>query len=194
VPSVLLTGAAGHIGSHTWLALTEAGFSVIGVDDFSNSSPAVLGRLDAIFERHRIDAAMHFAAYKSVDESSREPLAYYANNLGGLVAVCEAMRRHGTGRIVFSSSATVYGQADELPVREDTKLAPTNPYGQTKLMPEQVLHDLGVASAGWQSACLRYFNPVGAHPRGQIGEQPQGRPNNLMACMWHRSPWAGADM
>ena len=201
MPTVLLTGAAGYIGSHTWLALAAAGYTVVGVDDFSNSSPEVLERLQrllghapafervnvcdsaamqTVFERHRIDATVHFAAAKAVGESVQQPLRYYANNLGGLISVCEAMRRHGASRLVFSSSATVYGQPERLPIDEDAPLVATNPYGQTKLMAEQILRDLGTADAGWQTACLRYFNPGGAHESGSIGEDPRGVPNNLM--------------
>ena len=200
-PTVLLTGATGYIGSHTWLALSAAGFRVVGVDDFSNSSPAVLDRLELllgrppVFERatvcdasamvsllarHKIDATVHFAASKAVGESTAKPLAYYANNLGGLISVCDAMRQHGVRRFVFSSSATVYGTPERLPINEDARLMATNPYGQTKLMAEQILRDLGAAEPGWQTACLRYFNPVGAHESGQIGEDPRGVPNNLM--------------
>lgn len=200
-PTILLTGATGYIGSHTWLALADAGYAVLGVDDFSNSSPKVLDRLTqllgspplferldvcdptavaGLFARHRIDAAVHFAAAKAVGESVRDPLRYYANNLGGLWTVCAAMQRHGAKRFVFSSSATVYGQPERLPIAEDAPLAATNPYGHTKLMAEQMLGDLGVADPAWQSACLRYFNPVGAHESGLIGEDPRGTPNNLM--------------
>jgi UDP-glucose 4-epimerase len=200
-PTVLLTGATGYIASHTWLALQAAGFDVVGVDDFSNSSPEVLNRLrelsgqapvferanvcdpaalQGIFARHRIDAAVHFAAFKAVGESTTLPLAYYANNLGGLLSVCQTMLQHQVKRFVFSSSATVYGQPEKLPLREDAALSATNPYGQTKLMGEQMLRDLGAADAGWQTACLRYFNPVGAHASGRIGEDPRGVPNNLM--------------
>jgi UDP-glucose 4-epimerase len=200
-PLVLLTGAAGYIGSHTWLALSQAGFRVIGVDDFSNSSPRVLERLGQLlgeapmferldvcdgaalallFERHRIDACVHFAAAKAVGESVADPLRYYANNLGGLLAVCQATRHAGATRFVFSSSATVYGEPARVPIPEDTPLAATNPYGHTKAMAEQILVDLGRADAQWQTACLRYFNPVGAHDSGQIGEDPRGTPNNLM--------------
>jgi UDP-glucose 4-epimerase len=199
--SVLLTGATGYIASHTWLALQEAGYRVIGVDNFANSSPVVLDRLtelgsapveferadvcdaaamDEIFSRYRPAAVVHFAAYKAVGESVSQPLAYYRNNLGGLVNTCEAMKRHGCMRIVFSSSATVYGAPDKLPLREDAPTAATNPYGATKLMGEQILRDLGVADFAWQTACLRYFNPVGAHESGRIGEDPRGTPNNLM--------------
>ncbi len=199
--TVLLTGATGYIGSHTWLALLEAGYGVVGVDDFSNSSPEVLNRLRAlsgrepVFERasvcdvaamedilgrHRVDAAVHFAAYKAVGESVAKPLAYYANNLGGLLTVCAALQRHGVRRFVFSSSATVYGDPARLPITEDAPLSATNPYGQTKLMGEQILRDLGVADPAWQTASLRYFNPVGAHESGRIGEDPRDTPNNLM--------------
>ncbi len=201
MPTILLTGAAGYIASHTWLALHAAGFEVVGVDDFSNSSPVVPERLrgltarpvvferanvcdaaamEGVFQRHRIDACVHFAALKAVGESTQQPLAYYGNNLGGLVTVCQTMRRHGVKRFVFSSSATVYGDPQRLPIREDAPLSATNPYGQTKLMGEQILRDLGAADAGWQTACLRYFNPVGAHESGRIGEDPRGTPNNLM--------------
>ena len=199
-PTVLLTGAAGYIGSHTWLALLAAGFQVVGVDDFRNSAPEVLNRLaelsgatprferadvcDAaamqrVFDTHRPDAVVHFAALKAVGESTALPLDYYSNNLGGLFTVCRAMRANGCHRMVFSSSATVYGVPETLPLTEDAPLSATNPYGQTKLMGEQVLRDLGVADAQWQSALLRYFNPVGAHDSGRIGEDPRGTPNNL---------------
>lgn len=199
--TILLTGAAGYIASHTWLALQAAGYRVVGVDNFANSSPKVLERLaelgpapieferadvcdaaamDEIFERYRPAAVVHFAAYKAVGESVAQPLAYYRNNLGGLVNTCEAMQRHGCSRIVFSSSATVYGAPETLPLREDAPTSATNPYGATKLMGEQILRDLGVADPTWQTACLRYFNPVGAHESGRIGEDPRGTPNNLM--------------
>jgi len=201
MPTILLTGATGYIASHTWLALQAAGFDVVGIDDFSNSSPEVLNRLrelsgrepvferasvtdatavEALFQRHRIDAAVHFAAFKAVGESTQQPLAYYANNIGGLLTVCRAMQRHGVKRFVFSSSATVYGDPESLPIAEGARLSATNPYGQTKLIGETILRDLGVADAAWQTACLRYFNPVGAHESGRIGEDPRGTPNNLM--------------
>ena len=199
--TVLLTGAAGYIASHTWLALQQAGYRVVGVDNFANSSPVVLERLaelasapieferadvcdaaslDDIFGRHKPAAVVHFAAFKAVGESVSQPLAYYRNNLGGLVNTCEVMKRHGCSRIVFSSSATVYGAPESLPLREDAPTSSTNPYGATKLMGEQILHDVGVADPAWQTACLRYFNPVGAHESGRIGEDPRGTPNNLM--------------
>ncbi|MCY4743547.1 UDP-glucose 4-epimerase GalE [Pelomonas sp. UHG3] len=199
--TVLLTGAAGYIASHTWLALQAAGYRVVGVDNFANSSPRVLERLaelapaaiefeqadvcdtaqmDAVFARHRPAAVVHFAAFKAVGESVSQPLAYYRNNIGGLVNTCEVMKRHGCMRIVFSSSATVYGSPDQLPLREDAPTSATNPYGATKLMGEQILRDLGAAEPAWQTASLRYFNPVGAHESGRIGEDPRGTPNNLM--------------
>ncbi len=201
MPTVLLTGATGYIASHTWLALQAAGYDVVGVDDFSNSSPEVLSRLRriggkmpvferanvgdeaamaGIFQRHHIDATVHFAAFKAVGESASQPLAYYANNLGGLLNTCRQMQLSGVKRFVFSSSATVYGDPRSLPLREDAPLSATNPYGQTKLMGEQMLRDLAASDSGWQNAILRYFNPVGAHESGLIGEDPRGTPNNLM--------------
>ena len=200
-PTILLTGATGYIASHTWLALQAAGFRVVGVDDFSNSSPEVLERLrrlsghapdferadvcdaaalERIFGTRRIDAVVHFAAFKAVGESVARPLAYYANNVGGLITVCGAMQRHACPRIVFSSSATVYGKPKTLPIREDAALCASNPYGSTKLVGESLLREIGAADAHWQTACLRYFNPVGAHESGLIGEDPRGTPNNLM--------------
>jgi UDP-glucose 4-epimerase len=199
--TVLLTGATGYIGSHTWLALLDAGHAVVGVDDFSNSSPEVLERIErltghppvferadvcdqpallGLFSRHSPDAVVHFAARKAVGESVARPLDYYANNLGGLFSVCQAMQQAGCWRMVFSSSATVYGLPDRLPISEDAALGATNPYGQTKLMGETVLRDLMASDKRWKVATLRYFNPVGAHPSGLIGEDPRGTPNNLM--------------
>jgi UDP-glucose 4-epimerase len=198
---ILLTGATGYIASHTWLELLAAGFEVVGLDDFSNSSPEVLNRiaqlsgrtpvfeqasvcdahaLDALFGRHRIDAVVHFAAFKAVGESTQQPLRYYANNIGGLLTLCASMRAHDVNRFVFSSSATVYGNPDALPIREDSATRATSPYGETKLMGETILRDLAAAEPGWQSGVLRYFNPVGAHESGRIGEDPRGVPNNLM--------------
>ena len=200
-PLILLTGATGFIASHTWLALLAAGFRVVGIDNFSNSSPEVLNRLkilsgstpefvqadvcepaalNAVFARERVDAVVHFAAFKSVGESTSKPLAYYANNIGGLVALCQAMDRHGSKTLVFSSSATVYGKPETLPIREDAALSVTNPYGATKLMGENILRDVMRADPQWAVALLRYFNPVGAHESGLIGEDPRGIPNNLM--------------
>ena len=200
-PRVLLTGAAGFIGSHTWLALLAAGFRVVGLDDFSNSAPEVLNRLktlsgsapefiradvrdapalDAVFGAERIDAVIHFAAFKAVGESTSKPLAYYANNLGGLLTLAQAMERHACKTLVFSSSATVYGRPERLPIIEDSPLSATNPYGATKLISEDMLRDVMRADPQWAMALLRYFNPVGAHESGLIGEDPRGTPNNLM--------------
>jgi UDP-glucose 4-epimerase len=204
--SVLLTGALGYIASHTWLALNEAGFDVVGIDDLRNSSALVSARLEALigrpvdfiqadildagaldrcFELGRtrqkpISAVIHFAALKAVGESTEKPLEYFQNNIGGLISVCQAMERHGATDLVFSSSATVYGQPERLPITEDSPLRATNPYGQTKLMGEELLRELERCSPRWKIAYLRYFNPVGAHPSGQIGEDPRGIPNNLM--------------
>jgi UDP-glucose 4-epimerase len=201
MPTVLLTGATGYIASHTWLSLLGAGFSVVGVDDFSNSAPEVLNRLrrlagaEPVFERldvrdgpavdrvlgeHAVDAVVHFAAYKAVGESTARPLDYYDNNVGGLVSLCQAMRRRGCSRLVFSSSATVYGEPQSLPLREDARLSAVNPYGETKLVGENLVRAMGAADPGWHAAILRYFNPVGAHESGLIGEDPRGTPNNLM--------------
>jgi UDP-glucose 4-epimerase len=201
MPKILLTGATGYIASHTWLALQDSGFDVVGVDNFSNSSPLVLQRLttlggrtpvfmeadvcdplamEAVFAQHTIDAVVHFAAFKAVGESTQAPLRYYRNNLGGLVNIASIMQTHGCTRLVFSSSATVYGQPDVLPILETAPLSATNPYGTTKLMGEQLLRELERCNPVWKIACLRYFNPVGAHPSGQIGEDPRGTPNNLM--------------
>ena len=203
--TVLLTGATGYIGSHTWLALQAAGYSVVGVDSLVNSSRQVLPRLeklsgqlpvfvegdvrdaavlDRCFEAGRqsggISAVIHFAALKAVGESTQRPLDYFENNLGGLLSVCQAMKRHGASDLVFSSSATVYGKPEVLPIKESSPLAATNPYGQTKLLGEELLRGLAQADPAWHIAFLRYFNPVGAHPSGLIGEDPRGVPNNLM--------------
>ena len=201
MPRILLTGATGYIASHTWLALQSAGFDVVGVDNFANSSPLVLQRLqrlggqvpvfvqadvcdkgaiEQVFDSHAIDAAVHFAAHKAVGESTQKPLEYYRNNLGGLINVAQVMQSRGVQRLVFSSSATVYGQPDRLPITEDSTLSATNPYGTTKLMGEELLRELERCTPGWAVACLRYFNPVGAHESGDIGEDPRGTPNNLM--------------
>ena len=200
-PTILLTGATGYIGSHTWLALLNDGYQVVGVDNFSNSSPEVLNRLsqlsgqdlnfvkldvrdgaalDGVFARHHIAAAVHFAAYKAVGESTQRPLDYYDNNIGGLLSLCQALTRHNCPRLVFSSSATVYGVPKELPLREEAALGTQSPYGATKLMSENILRDIVAANPQWAVAILRYFNPVGAHESGQLGEDPRGIPNNLM--------------
>jgi UDP-glucose 4-epimerase len=200
-PRILLTGAAGFIGSHTWLSLLAAGFHVVGLDDFSNSSPEVLGRLqtlsgvapefiradvcdaaamESVFAGDRFDAVVHFAAFKAVGESAAKPLAYYGNNIGGLLTLAQTMQRHGCKALVFSSSATVYGKPESLPIREDSPLTATNPYGATKLMGENILRDMMKADPAWSIALLRYFNPVGAHESGSIGEDPRDTPNNLL--------------
>jgi UDP-glucose 4-epimerase len=200
-PTVLLTGATGYIGSHTWLALQSAGYPVIGLDNFANSSPEVLRRLQqlsgqapqfermdvcdeaalhTLFARERIAAVVHFAAHKAVGESVAKPLEYYANNIGGLLSLCKVMRHHSCNLMVFSSSATVYGRPERLPLREDSPLSTTNPYGATKLMGENILRDIELSDPRWRNALLRYFNPVGAHESGLLGEDPSDVPNNLM--------------
>ncbi|GAA2156567.1 UDP-glucose 4-epimerase GalE [Nocardioides koreensis] len=198
---VLVSGGTGYIGSHTVLKLIESGHEVLVVDDFSNSKPSVVGRLeelsgthvpvhgfdltdtektDQLFGSEQIDAVIHFAGLKAVGESVAKPLEYYANNIGATFSLVNAMRRHGVHRLVFSSSATVYGDHAPVPYREDYEpLSAASPYGRSKVMIEHVLSD--VAAAGdLRVALLRYFNPVGAHPSGAIGEDPQGIPNNLM--------------
>ncbi len=199
---ILVTGGAGYIGSHTTLALLEAGFEVVVLDNLCNSSAESLRRveqicgkaplfvqgdirdralLDELFAAQRISAVLHFAGLKAVGESVREPLAYYENNVAGSVALCQAMARAGVFRLVFSSSATVYGEPEQMPIREDFPTGvPTNPYGRSKLMVEEMLRDLAVSEPRWSIALLRYFNPVGAHPSGLMGEDPNGIPNNLL--------------
>jgi len=198
---ILVTGGAGYIGSHTVLALLEAGHEVLIVDNLSNSSAKVLPRLeqlsgqvipfvqadvrdgaalDRIFAEHRIDGVIHFAGLKAVGESVAQPLRYFDNNVGSTLALLQAMDRAGVRRIVFSSSATVYGDPDQVPITESSRLQVTNPYGRTKLMCEDILRDLLASDPRWQVAILRYFNPVGAHISGTIGENPNGIPNNLM--------------
>jgi UDP-glucose 4-epimerase len=197
----LLTGATGFVGSHTAVVLLNAGHDVTIVDNLSNSSPAVLERLAAItgrrpifhkfdlldfqalrsvFEAHAFDGVFHFAGLKAVGESEAIPLAYYHNNLGGTLNLCRLMREFGVYRLVFSSSATVYGDANPSPVAETAPTAPTNPYGRSKRMIETILEDLARSDAAFRICLLRYFNPVGAHDSGLIGEDPRGMPNNLM--------------
>lgn len=198
---ILLTGAAGYIGSHTWCALLTAGYNVIGLDNLCNCSAKVLDRiakitqqtpnfiegdvrdtalLDILFLENNISAVIHFAALKAVGESMNNPLDYYDNNLSGLLSLNKAMKHHNVKTFVFSSSATVYGDPHAVPIKEDFPLSATNPYGQTKLMSEKILHDLEKSDNGWNIGYLRYFNPVGAHESGLIGENPVGAPNNLM--------------
>ena len=199
---ILLTGGAGFIGSHTYVELLNAGHEAVIVDNFYNASPRVLERLetitgkpvscypvdvcdeaalDEVFTKHAFDAVIHFAGYKAVGESVSKPLEYYHNNLESTVVLCRVMRKHGVKRIVFSSSATVYGMSDKMPLVETmTTGGCTNPYGWTKYMNEQILRDVALANPDWAVALLRYFNPIGAHESGLIGEDPVGIPNNLM--------------
>ena len=200
--NVLVTGGAGYIGSHTCVELLERGFGVVVIDNLVNSSAKAIERieqitgkhvdfyendvrdraaLDRIFEKHSIDCAIHFAGLKAVGESVVMPLEYYDNNLNSTITLCEAMRDHGVKDVVFSSSATVYSGDNEVPLREDSRTGMcTNPYGWTKYMSEQILRDTSKAVEGWSVALLRYFNPIGAHRSGLIGEDPRGIPNNLM--------------
>ena len=198
---ILLTGSCGYIGSHTWLALLAAGYKVVGIDNFINSTPAVLPRLQhlsgqklefekinvcnqsevaGVFSRNKIDCVVHLAAVKAVGESTVNPLLYYSNNINGLLGIAQAMLQSNCYNFVFSSSATVYGIPQELPVTENAVLNPSHPYGQTKLMGETILRDLHLANPEWCNVVLRYFNPVGADESGLIGEDPRGVPNNLM--------------
>ena len=197
---ILVSGGAGYIGSHTVIQLIAAGHDVVIVDNFSNSHPTVLGRLESLtgqgialhsfdlcdydktehlFAAENFDAVIHFAGYKAVGESVEKPLEYYENNLGSTFSLVRAMQRHHVDKLVFSSSATVYGN-DQAAATEDRPTYATNPYGWTKVMQEQILRDVATASPEMRFALLRYFNPVGAHASGTIGEDPSGMPNNLM--------------
>ncbi len=200
--SVLVTGGAGYIGSHTCLELLKAGFDILVADNFCNSSPVSLKRVEkitgkkapyitidlcdeaateALFAAHpEIDSVIHFAGLKAVGESCKLPLLYYGNNLGSTISLLKAMEKHGVKNFVFSSSATVYGQAEVMPIREDFPTSATNPYGYTKLSIEHILTDCCKADPKLNVALLRYFNPIGAHPSGEIGEDPKGIPNNLV--------------
>jgi len=198
---ILVTGGAGYIGSHTCVELLEAGYQVTVVDNLSNSKQAALRRvseitgrepgfvcadlrdrmaLDALFRDRSFDAVVHFAGFKAVGESTRIPLTYYENNIGGTLALCQAMAEAGIRKLVFSSSATVYGDPASVPIREDFPTCAINPYGRSKLFIEEILRDLYRSDGTWSIALLRYFNPVGAHRSGRIGEDPNGVPNNLM--------------
>ncbi len=199
--TILVTGGAGYIGSHTCVALLQAGWDVVVVDNLCNSSPQALDRVQEIAGRslsfHQVDirdqaalerilaqerpqAVIHFAGLKAVGESVGQPLEYYDNNVAGTLALLFTLRTAGVKTLVFSSSATVYGEPKTMPITEDCPLSATNPYGRSKLMIEEILRDLVRSDPTWKVALLRYFNPVGAHPSGRIGEDPQGIPNNLM--------------
>jgi len=198
---ILVTGGAGYIGSHTCLELLQAGFDVVVVDNLSNSKIESLNRvqklagrslefyktdirdrdgLNSIFNKNSIKAVIHFAGLKAVGESNTIPLKYYQNNVTGTLVLCEVMRDYGVKNLVFSSSATVYGDPHAVPIKENFPLSATNPYGRSKLMIEEILNDLYKSDNSWNIILLRYFNPVGAHPSGQIGEDPNGIPNNLL--------------
>jgi UDP-glucose 4-epimerase len=199
--AVLVTGGAGYIGSHTCIELLNAGYEIIIVDNYSNSKPESLERvkeltgkdlrfyevdlldrtgLAKVFAENQIEAVIHFAGLKAVGESVSIPLHYYHNNITGTLILCEVMKEYGVKNLVFSSSATVYGMPEKMPISEDFPLGATNPYGRTKLMIEEILRDVYVSDPEWSIAILRYFNPIGAHVSGRIGEDPNGIPNNLM--------------
>jgi UDP-glucose 4-epimerase len=199
--AILVTGGAGYIGSHTVLELLEVGHQVVVVDNLSNSSEQSLIRvaqitgrkpaiypidvtnkkaLNEVFNRHDIESVIHFAGFKAVGESVAKPIMYYQNNLDSTLVLCEVMANHGVKNIVFSSSATVYGEPETVPITEDFPISAQNPYGQTKLFCEYILKDVHTSDNDWNIALLRYFNPVGAHESGLIGEDPNGIPNNLM--------------
>ncbi|MDU4143104.1 MULTISPECIES: UDP-glucose 4-epimerase GalE [Clostridium] len=200
--SILVTGGAGYIGSHTSIELLQAGYDIVIVDNFCNSKPEALNRieelagkkakfyevdildrdgLNKVFDENNIEAVIHFAGLKAVGESVEKPIEYYENNISGTLVLCDVMRKHNVKKIVFSSSATVYGMNNKVPFSEDMPTASaTNPYGSTKLFIEQILSDIYVSDNEWSVALLRYFNPIGAHESGRIGEDPNGIPNNLM--------------
>lgn len=199
--AILITGGAGYIGSHTVVELLNAGRDVVIVDNFSNSQPSVLDNikkitgkdfkfyevdlldrdgLEKVFCENSIDSCIHFAGYKAVGESVAQPLKYYHNNITGTLILCELMQKYGAKVLVFSSSATVYGNPASVPISEDFPLSTTNPYGETKLMIERILSDICKSDSEWSVSVLRYFNPIGAHKSGLIGENPKGIPNNLL--------------
>ncbi|NVJ68692.1 MAG: UDP-glucose 4-epimerase GalE [Gammaproteobacteria bacterium] len=199
--NVLVTGGAGYIGSHTVIQLIEKGYNVVVIDNFSNSSKVSLERVEQItgvsidfyqgdirdydtlkeiFKKHEISAVIHFAGLKAVGESTLVPLDYYDNNVSGTVALCKVMAEFDCKNLVFSSSATVYGDPEMVPIRESFKTQATNPYGRSKLVNEEILTDLSVSDSEWNIVLLRYFNPIGAHPSGRIGEDPNDIPNNLL--------------
>ena len=200
--SILVTGGAGFIGSHTSVELLNAGREIVIIDNFSNSKPEVLDNikkitgkdfkfyninyldrkeLEKVFEENKIEAVMNFAGYKAVGESTKKPLEYYENNISGALVLLKTMQKYNVKKFIFSSSATVYGEPEQIPITEECKTGgTTNPYGTTKLFIEQILQDLYKSDNSWDIAILRYFNPVGAHESGLIGEEPQGIPNNLM--------------
>ncbi len=199
--SILITGGAGYIGSHACVELMQSGYEVVVVDNLSNSKEESLTRvqeitgkplkfykvdlldkdnLDEIFNKEQIEAVIHFAGLKAVGESVSIPYKYYHNNITGTLNLCDIMQKHGVTDLVFSSSATVYGDPHAVPITEEFPLSATNPYGRTKLMIEEILRDLYTANNNWNIAILRYFNPIGAHSSGKIGEDPNGIPNNLI--------------
>jgi UDP-glucose 4-epimerase len=198
---LLVTGGLGYIGSHTCMALSEAGYDLVVVDNLVNAKASVLGRLreltgreiafhrvdlrerqalDRVFSANKFHAVVHFAGLKAVGESVEKPILYYDNNVGGTIALLDAMSTHGVHRMVFSSSATVYGEPERLPIKEDQPLRPQNPYGKTKLVIEHLLDDRAASDPAFAYVALRYFNPIGAHPSGRMGEDPRGIPNNLL--------------
>jgi len=198
---ILVTGGAGYIGSHTCLELLNSGYDIVVIDNFSNSKPEALKRLseltkkdfrfyqadlldkttlEKVFSENKIDAVIHFAGLKAVGESIEIPLHYYHNNITGTLILCQTMGKYGVKKMIFSSSANVYGVPKHVPITEDSPLAPINPYGRTKWIIEEILRDLYVSDNSWSIALLRYFNPIGAHESGRIGEDPSDIPNNLM--------------
>lgn len=199
--AILVTGGAGYIGSHTCVELLNEGYAIVVVDNLSNSSEKSLERvreitgkeipfykadlldrdaLEEIFHKESIESVIHFAGLKAVGESVAKPLEYYTNNIAGTLVLCDVMRKHGVKNMVFSSSATVYGKPESVPIREDFPLSATNPYGRTKLMIEEILRDVYISDNEWNIILLRYFNPIGAHESGKIGENPRDIPNNLV--------------